>query len=308
LLQNSNDSNLEVTLNKVTFFYTVFKLLKSMRRLSIWLIIITTFFAVSMQAQIKLPAPSPLQTLKQEVGLGNIEIIYSRPGAKGRQVFGDLVPYGQLWRTGANEATRIIFSEPAEIGGKKIDSGSYVLYCIPNVDVWEIIFNKGLQNWGTEGYTENKDVVRLKIIPLKNKTSIETFTIQINELKTESCTIDLSWEKKIIRIPVNFSIKENIRQQLSKAMQSNKKPYWEAAQFYFEYDKNLTKALENINKALETNIKAYWMYLYKATIQKEMGDNAGALKSAEASLELATEANNEDYIRMNKKLKKELKK
>ena len=279
-----------------------------MRSLSIWLIIITTFFAVRMQAQIKLPAPSPLQTIKQDVGLGNIEIIYSRPGAKGRQVFGDLVPYGQLWRTGANEATRITFSEPAEIGGKKIDSGSYVLYSIPNVDVWEIIFNKGLQNWGTEGYSENKDVVRLKIIPLKNKTSIETFTIQLDEIKPESCTIELLWEKKIIRIPVNFSIKENIRQQLVKAMQSDKKPYWEAAEFYFEYDRNLTKALENVNKALETNIKAYWMYLYKATIQKEMGDNAGALKSAEASLELATEANNEDYIRMNKQLKKELKK
>ena len=279
-----------------------------MRRLSISLILITTLFAAGMQAQIKLPAPSPLQTLKQDVGLGNIEIIYSRPSAKGRKVFGDLVPYGQLWRTGANEATRITFSEPAEIGGKKIDSGSYVLYSIPNVETWEIIFNKGLQNWGTEGYSENKDIVRLKIIPLKNKTSIETFTILLDEIKPESCIIELLWEKKIIRIPVNFSIKENIRQQLVKAMQSDKKPYWEAAQFYFEYDRNLNKALENVNKALETNTKAYWMYLYKATIQKEMGDNAGALKSAEASLELATEANNEDYIRMNKQLKKELKK
>ncbi len=279
-----------------------------MLRLSIWLIIITTFLAVEMQAQVKLPAPSPLQTIKQEVGLGSIEIIYSRPGAKGRQVFGDLVPYGQLWRTGANEATRITFSEPLEIGGKKIDSGSYVLYCIPNVDVWEIILNKGLQNWGTEGYSENKDVVRFKIVPLKNKISVETFTIQLNEIKPESCTIELLWEKKIIRIPVYFSIKENLRQQLGKAMQTDKKPYWEAAQFYFEYDRNLTKALENINKALETNTKAYWMYLYKATIQKEMGDNAAARKSSEASLALATAANNEDYIKMNKQLQKDLKK
>lgn len=279
-----------------------------MQNLSICLIILTTLFAVKMPAQVKLPAPSPLQTLKQEVGLGNIEIIYSRPGAKGRKVFGDLVPYGQLWRTGANEATRITFSEPVEIGGKKIDSGSYVLYCIPNVDVWEIILNKGLQNWGTESYSENKDVVRFKIVPLKNKISVETFTIQLNEIKPESCTIELLWEKKIIRIPVIFSIKENIRQQLSKAMQSDKKPYWEAAQFYFEYDRNLTKALENINKALEINTKAYWMYLYKATIQKEMGDNAGALKSSEASLQLATTANNEDYIKMNKQLQKDLKK
>ncbi len=279
-----------------------------MQNLSICLIILTTLFAVKMPAQVKLPAPSPLQTLKQEVGLGNIEIIYSRPGAKGRKVFGDLVPYGQLWRTGANEATRITFSEPVEIGGKKIDSGSYVLYCIPNVDVWEIILNKGLQNWGTESYSENKDVVRFKIVPLKNKISVETFTIQLNEIKPESCTIELLWEKKIIRIPVIFSIKENIRQQLSKAMQSDKKPYWEAAQFYFEYDRNLTKALENINRALEINTKAYWMYLYKATIQKEMGDNAGALKSSEASLQLATTANNEDYIKMNKQLQKDLKK
>ena len=279
-----------------------------MQNLSICLIILTTLFAVKMPAQVKLPAPSPLQTLKQEVGLGNIEIIYSRPGAKGRQVFGDLVPYGQLWRTGANEATRITFSEPVEIGGKKIDSGSYVLYCIPNVDVWEIILNKGLQNWGIEGYSEIKDVMRIKIVPLKNKISVETFTIQLNEIKPESCSIELLWEKKIIRIPVHFSIKENIRQQLGKAMQSDKKPYWEAAQFYFEYDRNLTKALENINKALEINTKAYWMYLYKATIQKEMGDTAGARKSSEASLQLATTANNEDYIKMNKQLQKDLNK
>ena len=279
-----------------------------MQRLYICLIILTTFFAGKIHGQVKLPAPSPLQTIKQDVGLGSIEIIYSRPGAKGRQVFGDLVPYGQLWRTGANEATRINFSEPVEIGGKRIDSGSYVLYCIPNVDVWEIILNKGLQNWGIEGYSENKDVVRIKIIPLKNKISVENFTIQLNEIKPESCSIELLWEKKIIRIPVHFSIKENIRQQLGKAMQSDKKPYWEAAQFYFEYDRNLTKALENINKAIETNTKAYWMYLYKATIQKEMGDNAGALKSSEASLQLATVANNEDYIKMNKQLQKDLKK
>ena len=279
-----------------------------MQRLYSCLIILTTFFSVKIHGQVKLPAPSPLQTIKQDVGLGSIEIIYSRPGAKGRQVFGDLVTYGQLWRTGANEATRINFSEPVEIGGKRLDSGSYVLYCIPNVDVWEIILNKGLQNWGIEGYSEIKDVMRIKIIPLKNKISVETFTIQLNEIKPESCSIELLWEKKIIRIPVHFSIKENIRQQLGKAMQSDKKPYWEAAQFYFEYDRNLTKALENINKAIETNTNAYWMYLYKATIQKEMGDNAGAFKSSEASLELATVANNEDYIKMNKQLQKELKK
>jgi hypothetical protein len=261
----------------------------------------------SSNAQVKMPAASPTQTIKQEFGMGSVELTYSRPSAKGRKVFGDLVPTGKLWRTGANSATKISFSDPVEIGGKKLDSGTYVLYTIPTDDTWEIILNKGLKNSGIDGYRESEDVVRFKTEPLKTKSPVETFTIQFADIKAESCSLQLMWENKIVNIPITTDIKQKVKSQIEAAMLTDNKPYWQAAQFYNEYDKNLPKALDNINKAIEGNQKAFWMYLYKAKIQKEMGDKAGALASSSTSLALAKEANNNDYVRMNEKLQKELK-
>jgi len=258
-------------------------------------------------AQVKMPAPSPTQTIKQNFGMGSIELTYSRPGVKGRKVFGDLVPYDKLWRTGANAATKIVFTDPVEIGQKKIDSGTYVLYTIPGVDSWEIILNKGLTNWGVEGYKESEDVVRFKVEPYKVKPAVETFAMQFGNIKPESCELYIKWQKTGVTIPITTNIKEKIREQIEAAMLTDKKPYWTAAQFYNEYDKNLAKALENVTKATEENPKAYWIFLYKAKIQKELGDVAGALESSKKSLELAKEEHNDDYIKMNQQLQKDLK-
>ena len=240
--------------------------------------------------------------------MGSIELTYSRPGAKGRVVFGDLVPYGKLWRTGANAATRLVFTNPVEIGGKKLDSGTYVLYTIPAEESWEVIINKGIKNGGTDGYKESEDVVRFKVPSIKTKTKVESFTMQFSNIKPESCDLELMWEKKAISIPITTSITEKVKAQIDAAMLTDKKPYWQAAQFYFEYDKNLPKALENINKSVEENPKAFYMFLYKAKIEKEMGNNTAALESSKTSLALAKEAKNDDYVRMNEKLQKELKK
>ena len=256
--------------------------------------------------QVKMPASSPGQTIKQEVGMGTIEIIYSRPGARGRKVFGDLVPMDKLWRTGANEATKIIFSDAVEIGGKKLDSGTYVLYTIPHDESWEVIVNRGVANWGTEGYKEKEDVVRFKVPVTKQKSAVETFTIQFSDIRTERCSLNLLWEKKSIAIPINVNVKDKLKQQIDAAMLTDKKPYWEAAQYYNEYDRNLSKALDNISKAVQENPKAFWILLYKAKIQQEAGDVAGAKQTSKASLALAREAGNEDYVRMNEKLQKQL--
>lgn len=264
-------------------------------------------FLNPVRAQVQLPSPSSTQIIKQDFGIGSIELTYSRPSAKGRVVFGDLVPYGKLWRTGANEATRIVFTTPVEIGGKKLDTGTYVLYTIPAEDEWEVIINKGINNWGVDGYKESEDVLHFSIPAVKVPTKIETFTIQFANIKTESCELQLMWDKKIIAIPVSTNIKDKLKAQIEAAMLTDKKPYWTAAQFYFEYDRNLSKALENVSKATEENPKAYYMFLYKARIQKEMGNNPGALVSSKTSLALAREAKNDDYIRMNQKLQKELK-
>lgn len=258
-------------------------------------------------AQIKFPAPSPTQTIKQDFGVGNIELIYSRPGAKGRRVFGDLVPMGKLWRTGANAATKITFSTPVEMGDKKIDTGSYVLYTIPNADNWEIILNKGLKNWGVDGYNAAEDVVRFKVPTSKTSAPVENLTMQFANLKPESCSLQIMWENTSISIAITTHVVEVLKAQLEAALLTDKKPYWQAAQFYNEYDKNLPKALQYITKATEENPKAFYMFLYKARIQKASGDKVGALQSSNISLALAKEAKNNDYVKMNEDLQKELK-
>jgi tetratricopeptide (TPR) repeat protein len=271
------------------------------------LILVQCFKSNTILAQVEMPAPSPKQTIEQQFGMGSIKIVYSRPSARDRKVFGDLVPYGKIWRTGANEATLISFSEPVEIDGKKVDSGTYALYTILYEDVWEVILNKGISNWGTENYLESEDVFRSKIEPVKNKTKVETFTILLTNLKKENCQLQLLWDKKILNIPIAVDIKEKLRAQINAAMLVRDRPYWQAAQFYYEYDRNLPKALENIDKAIESNQQAYWMYLYKANIQKDMSNNAGALKSSITSLQLAKDAKNDDYVRMNQHFQNELK-
>ncbi len=284
----------------------MFTKLLTMKKILSTALAASTFFFCS-HAQVNMPAPSPTQTVKQNFAMGSIELVYSRPSAKGRKIFGDLVPNGKLWRTGANEATKIIFSETVEIGGKKIDSGTYVLYTIPFEESWEVILNKGLNNWGIDGYKETEDVIRFKIVPSKTKAVVETFTIQFANIKPQSCDIEILWEQTKATIPVvadiNTKLKAQIEEQLQKA---EKKPYWEASQFYFEFDKNLPKALENVNKAIEGYPKGYWMIVYKAKIQKEMGDMKGAMESSKQSMALAKEEGNEDYVKINKDLQKTL--
>ncbi|MBS1744353.1 MAG: DUF2911 domain-containing protein [Bacteroidetes bacterium] len=265
------------------------------------------FVCVLSFAQVKMPAPSPTQIIKQDFAIGNIELKYSRPSAKGRKVFGELVQYNKLWRTGANAATVITFSDPVEINGKKLDSGSYAIYTIPNLESWEIIFNKGINNAGVSGYKESDDVIRVKAETKNLKNKLETFTIDFDNMRPESCDMNFMWEKTLVTLNISTNIKEKLKSQIEAALQSDKKPYWQAAQFYTEYESNSAKALENVTKALAENPKAYWMWLYKAKIQQEMGDFAGAKESSKKSLELATEEKNDDYIRMNQALLKKLK-
>jgi hypothetical protein len=274
------------------------------------LVIIVAVFCstISLMAQVKMPAPSPTQTIKQEFGVGSIELTYSRPAAKGRKIFGDLVPYNKLWRTGANAATKISFTEPVEMDGKKIDTGSYVLYVIPGEENWEVILNKGLTNWGIDGYKESEDVARIKVAPFKVKEPVENLTMQFANIKASSCDLHMKWQKTGIAIPFTTNFIDKVKAQIEAAMLTDKKPYWQAAQFYNEFEKNLPKALEYATKAAEANAKAFWVLLFKAKVQKEMGDIDGAMASSIKSVEIAKEAKNDDYVKMNEDLQKELKK
>ena len=266
------------------------------------------FCTFSLLAQVKMPQPSTTQTIKQDFGMGNIELTYSRPNIKGRKVFGDLVPYGKLWRTGANGATKLFFNDAVEIGGKKIDTGTYVLYAIPNKDSWEIILNKGVTNWGTDGYKESEDVVRFTVTPMKMKPKVETFTMQFADIKAATCALHIMWDKTAVSIPIATNINDRLRAQIEKALtaetvQAN--TYYNAASFYYDFDKDNNNALVNITKAVEASKDAYWMVLLKARIEKALGDKVSAKASAQKCIDMAT-GKNADYVTFANELIKSL--
>lgn len=266
-------------------------------------------FTISGFAQVKMPAPSPTQFIKQDFGLSSIELTYSRPGLKGRKVFGSIVPYDSLWRTGANAATKITFNDAVEILGHKVEAGSYAIYTIPHKNgEWTFILNKGFNNSGVSGYKQSEDVFRENIKTEKAGSKVETFTIQFKEIARDNCILSLTWDNVVLNVPIKQNINDKIRAQLESALSSDKKPYWQAAQFYNEYDNNKAKALEMVNAALaQTNKPAFYMVYYKAKIQKDMGDKKGATATAQQSLQLAKEASSSDYVSLNEKLIKELK-
>lgn len=271
------------------------------------LLVALTVCSFSLQAQIKMPAPSPTQSITQDFGLGKIELVYSRPSLKGRTVFKDnseLAPLGKVWRTGANAATKIKFTDEVTFGGKNLDSGTYALYTIPGKTTWTVILNKDASKWGTE-YTENDDVFRVTVPSEKSKEATETFTMQIANIKPESCELELIWGNTTVKVPITTNIKERISNSIKKALSAdNVSPnvYYAAANFYFEWDKNLNEALSNATKAANANAKAYWIFLLKAKIEKEQGNKVDAKADAEKVIELATEQKNQDYIRMAKEL------
>jgi hypothetical protein len=174
---------------------------------------------IAAQAQpIKTPAPSPTQTIKQEFGISNVELTYSRPNIKGRKVFGDLVPYGKLWRTGANAATRIKFADDVKIGGTDVKAGEYVLYTIPTESEWEVVLNKGLSNWGIDGYKQEEDVARVKVKSAKLNESYETFTMQFVNVKPSSADLQIMWDKTAVNVPITTDIDKKIMAQINNAM------------------------------------------------------------------------------------------
>jgi hypothetical protein len=260
-------------------------------------------------AQVKMPAPSTTQTIKQDFGTSFVELTYSRPNLKGRKIVGGQDPWDIIWRTGANAATKIKFNEPPTIGGKQLDTGTYVIYTIPHKSAdWDIIINKGVNNWGTDGYKESEDVVRFKAPAVKNKKQkIETFTFQFANVKDESLDVQFMFDDWAVSFPVTINIKDKLRTQIEEALKGEKKPYWQAAQFYYTMDKNNDKALENVDKAIEGNAKGFWMYLLKAKILKDKGMKTEATAAAQKCVELATEAKNDAYVDQGNDLIKSLK-
>jgi len=272
----------------------------------------STLLSFGIDAQIKMPAPSPLQTVSQHFGLGKIELSYSRPSVKGREIFkegSELVPLNNIWRTGANGATTLYFTDEVTINGVNIAPGKYGLLTIPGSDEWTIIITKDTTVTSPTAYKQANDVVRYSAKVMKLKNKLEMFTIQFANIKAESCELHLMWNKTAVSLPITTNVKDVVRAKTEQALAAEKVStgtYYAAANFYYEYDKNYAKALQCVNKAIDASPKSFWMYMLKARIEKDAGDKVSAKKSAEKCIEVATEQKSDDYVRMATKFIKSL--
>ena len=264
-------------------------------------------FTVNLSfSQINTPRVSPASEVEQMVGLTEIEIEYSRPSMRGREVFGNLVPFGKVWRTGADNSTKISFDTDVIISGKTIQSGTYSIFSIPNKESWEIIFYSDVELWGVpRDWSENKIVFSsmFDVKKLKKSNTVETFTISFNDLTNNDVNMSISWENTSVDIKIEVPTRSLVESDINKVLSDNPKSsdYYAAAVFYRQENINLDKALEWMNKAIEMNESPrFWQYRQQSLIMAANDKFADAVDAAKKSLNLAIEADNQDYIKMNR--------
>ncbi len=264
---------------------------------------------LAQPAQVQFPAPSPACTLKQRVGLTDIEIVYSRPGVKDRPIFGGIVPYGEVWRTGANASTKISFSTPVQLDGHEVPAGTYALFTIPTEDEWTIILSKDTKGYGAFGYSQANDLLRFKAKPIGLPIKVESFTIDINHIRDESATMVLLWDETCVPIKIEVDVSSKVLPEIETAMAAPGKKsaelYFQAATFYFDHDQDLKKALAWLDSGLQDKPEIAFELLYlKAKILAKQGDKDGAIAAAKASSELAVKAEgpNNSIVKMNNDL------
>jgi Protein of unknown function (DUF2911) len=262
---------------------------------------IAAFVALSFttNAQISTPQPSPGASFTQNVGMAEIKVDYSRPAMKGRAIFGGVVPYGDIWRTGANSATKFTTSDSITVAGKGLAKGTYVLMTRPGASEWEIIFNKN-PTASAFGFKEEDNVLKVKVPSTELPFTVESFTIMIGDITNTGASLDILWANTIVRVPftndVDAKVMAQIKQKLDGPTQGE---YYAMSTYYFEAGKDPKKALEFVDKAFEKGKPQFWMLRHKSLVQAKIGDKKGAIDSATKSLEMAKEAKNNDYIRMN---------
>ena len=270
--------------------------------------IITLFMALvafAMQAQIQTPQPSPGAEIEQVIGLTEIEVDYSRPAMRGRTIFGDLVPYGQLWRTGANQRTTFSTSTDITVQGKDLKKGTYALFTIPNADSWDVIFYTEHEgNDAPRELDKSKVALTVQAKPENTGYDMENFTIAFGDLADGSTgMMYLMWEKTRVSLKIGTPAKEMAMKSIEDVMAGENptaNDYFSAASYYHKAGEDMDQALEWANKAVEMNPDAFWMSRQKSLIQADMGDKSGAIETAKASMAAAEKAGNQAYVKMNK--------
>lgn len=253
--------------------------------------------------QVKIPAASPTQTLKQNFALGEVTVEYSRPAMKGRAIFGDVVPFDKVWRTGANSTTKITFTDDVKLEGHDVKAGTYGLYTMPGKKTWQIMLYKDLTLAGNVAdYKAENEVLRFQVTPVAVKEKAESFTIAVADVLATSATLQIMWDKTCVPVKITADIDSRIMSDIDKSLASEKPNYFAAASYYYDNNKDLSKALTWVKKAMEQNPKAFYMAMVQARIELKMGDKAAATASAQKTITLAKEAKNDDYVRMAEKL------
>ncbi len=268
-----------------------------MKKTKLIALAIVASFAFSANAQIESPQPSPLGEVEQKIGLTDIEVEYSRPGKKGREIFGKLVPYGKMWRTGANASTKIKISDDIKINGKELKKGKYALYTIPGEGEWTIIFHNNLTYWGVGDYKEEEDALRITVKPTKIDATVETLTFEFGHFTTTGGKLMLMWDNTVVSMDIETNAMEQVEAQIKKTLVDGPGAgsYAAGADFYLEKGENLDQALTWINKALDKKPEAFWYIHKKAQILAKLGKKKEAIAAANKSIEVAKANKGGDY-------------
>lgn len=268
-------------------------------------IVVAVFLTATLgYSQVQTPAASPSAKVQQTVGLTEVTVEYNRPSAKGRNIFGNLVPFGKVWRTGANANTIISFGDDVIIQGQTLSKGEYALYVNPKPDSWEIYFYTDTYNWGLpEKWNEEKIAVKANVKPLSLSNYAETFTIGINGLDNDFGHIDISWEKTLVSLKFQVPTAKIANASIEKTLAGpDSEAFYNAANYYYQSNGEISKALTWINTAVEMRGKEvpFWYLRLKSLIQVKAGDTKGAIETAQRSLEAAEKAGNADYVKLNR--------
>ncbi|MBC7400515.1 MAG: DUF2911 domain-containing protein [Mucilaginibacter sp.] len=255
---------------------------------------------LTLKAQI--PNFSSTQHIDQEFGLGTISITYGRPDVKGRKIFNGTEPFGVVWRTGANAATIIKFTDEVSIEGHTIKPGEYSLFTIPGATEWTVIINKVAKQWGAYSYDQKQDVVRFKVRPYRLPITLETLTMQFTDVHIDTGILQILWERTGIALHLKADVDNRVIANINRMMKGKDKPYYLAAVWYYNHNLDMTKALAWMMEQEKAQPDAYNVKYWKARIQLKMGNKKSAIFSAKEGLAIAEKDENAEYIRMNKEV------
>ena len=268
--------------------------------LSLLLVVAVCSRLTAQEIKSKIPATSTGQRIEQDFGLGSISVAYYRPNTRGRKIFDGVEPYGVVWRTGANNATVVTFTDTVQLEGHTVLPGSYSLFSIPGAAQWTIILNKNTAQWGAYGYDEKQDVLRFSIKPLKVNPAVETLTIQFSDVYTDHCVLQILWEHTRLDLQLTTNVNERIAANILAAMQGEKKPYYMSAVWYYNHNRDPKQALAWMQEADKEQPGAFNVKYWLARMLLKTGDKKAAVLAAREGLALASTAHNAEYIRMNK--------